>query len=353
MLERAELLPEHIRLAAMEWHIRMINDAVSVTERADFEAWRGADERHAEAYDRASQLWTAYGKLEKTELDPALFERNRTHSSKSLGGFWQIAKTQSAAAVGAFAAVTLMVFLVSQLWVSSGGVEDEAPQALVAYTSDTGEGRVLVLADASEVTLGPDTRIEVAMSESSRQIRLLRGAAVFSVASDPDRPFYVQADRFTARAVGTVFDVRFNGGVVRLSVSEGIVEALHPREAGRDVPGLLTKVRLHAGELLHATTEHGLSTVSAFDISDFAVWRNDRLQYEDAPLSELIADANRYSERPIEFDESIPDPSSIRVTFSFSGHRVERMLDALPALFPIQVDSSDPAKFVLVARGDP
>lgn len=352
MLKRSELLPEHIRLAAMEWRIRTGNDPINSVERAEFEAWRGADKRHEEAYEWATRLWSTYGELDWQELDPALFERRKPRSTASLGGSFGrlMASMWPATAIGALAASMVTALVVSQLWHDPGGIHTNALPATAVLTSDIGEGKQLVLADTSEVTLGPDTRIEVEMSESTRQIRLIRGAAAFFVASDPARTFSVQAESFTARAVGTVFDLRNSGGVVRLSVSEGIVEALHPPVLGREVPGLLAKTTLRAGEQIHATFEHGLSAVSTFDVREFAVWRNDRLQYEDAPLSELIADANRYSERPIVFDGSIADPSKIRVTFSFSGNRVERMLDALPALFPIRVDASDPSRIVLLAR---
>lgn len=354
MVEAGGQFPEHVRLTAMEWHIRIADGGMSEAERAAFETWRAADGLHERAYDRAARLWSAYGELDAQAMNPALFDREPIRLPAPQRQFWasRIPSVRPMKWVATFAGVVLLSLLVAQAWLSADG-DGRAASPTRSYASDIGEVRRLVLADSSEMTLGPGTRVEVAMTDSARAVRLLRGAAVFRVESDPDRPFYVEADRFRARAVGTVFDVRNNGGVIRLSVSEGVVEATHPYAPGQGAPGLLKKESLSAGELLHATSETGLSPISVYDVADFAAWRMDRLRYDDAPLTELIADANRYATPPIVLDASFTEAANMRVTFSFSGKRVDRMLAALPKLFPIVVDTSDPSQTVISEKPSP
>ncbi len=62
------------------------------------------------------------------------------------------------------------------------------------------------LSDGSVVTLNADSRIDVHMDQHQRNI-LLRGEAIFKVAHDESRPFFVHAEHTTVRAVGTQFNV--------------------------------------------------------------------------------------------------------------------------------------------------
>ena len=144
-----------------------------------------------------------------------------------------------------------------------------------------------------------------------------------------------------------MFDVRNNGGVVRLSVSEGVVEAAHPWILNERPTNLTTRQALRAGEQITASMPDGLSEVQAFREESFASWREDRLKYVGAPLSELIADANRYSARPIVIDADAPEIDDLRVTFSFNGRDIDDMLSALPTIFPVEVDQSSEERIVV------
>ena len=351
-----DLLPEHIRMAAMEWRIRINNDLVDDEELVAFEEWREADPRHVDAYDRAVTLWSAYGTLNESEMDPKLF-RGRL-------GYWLRARlaeplfeafaprTRLAGVVSALAVLGLAVFTIFQITPESTPIAEDAAPAIAAYVTETREFRQVTLADQSSVTLGPGSEIQVAMTSRERKVELVRGAAVFNVAKDTARPFFVGAEDFSVRVVGTVFDVRNNGGVVRLSVAEGMVEAAHPMVINDAPLTMITRKQLIAGQTVIATAGDGLSSVSEFSVDTFASWRENRLKYEDALLSELIADANRYSDRPIVLDPSLRDIDQLKLTFSFDGNNIEKMLRTLPRLFPVEIDRSDETEIVIRAASD-
>jgi transmembrane sensor len=69
------------------------------------------------------------------------------------------------------------------------------------YATALGEQRTIQLADSSIVTLNADSRIELRLDESHRDIKLKRGEVLFKVAHD--RPFTVQTNTVIVRAVGT------------------------------------------------------------------------------------------------------------------------------------------------------
>lgn len=356
MPDTEDLLPEHIRMAAMEWRIRINNDIVDDAGLMAFEEWRDADPRHADAYDRAVTLWSAYGALDKGEMNPALFRGRFRYWLRA----WlpdplldvSVPRARLVGAVGALAVLGLAIVTTFQFIEQPATTIENAAPVMTAHVTETGEFRDVVLTDQSSITLGPGSEIQVTMSSRERRVELVRGAAVFNVVEDAARPFFVDAEDFSVRVVGTVFDVRNNGGVVRLSVSEGVVEAAHPFVINDAPTSVMSRQELVAGQTIIATASDGLSSISEFGVETFASWRNNRLKYEDAPLSELIADANRYSNLPIVLDPSLSNIDEVKVTFSFDGNNVARMLGALPELFPVEVDRSGETGIVIRAAAD-
>ncbi|MEM9170135.1 MAG: FecR domain-containing protein [Pseudomonadota bacterium] len=344
---------EHIRMAAYEWRVRISGGDLERAERDVFEAWLTADPRHADAYDRATTVWAAYGALNRQNVDAALFEPNAADRVREIaGGFggaadWTV--RGFAVAGGAFAVLVLAV--AAALFGGPGAPpRDLADNPIVAFETAVGEMREVTLTDRSVLTLGPSTRVHVAVSADRRRIDLINGAAVFAVAPDASRPFTVHADQFVARAVGTVFDVRHNGGVVRLSVLEGVVDAAHPVVVNNKPAGVFAQERLVKGQRIAAVADEGLSPVQPFEERTFASWRTGRMRYVGAPLSEIIADANRYAERPIEIDATLAGVETVKVTFSFDAADIDGMLGALPALFPVAIDRSDAQAIVIRAK---
>ena len=221
---------------------------------------------------------------------------------------------------------------------------------MTAYTSERGEIKTITLADQSKVTLGARTKLDVVMTDSERRINLASGAAKFDVKSNPDRPFVVEAENFTATVMGTIFDVRSSAGIVRLSVAEGEVEVTHPFIVNDAPTSMMTKRRIFAGQKVTATPTDGLSQTEDLKLEDFATWREARLRYQGATLAELIADANRYSAREIILSDELQTFSEDRATMIFDGSDVERLLRSLPILFPVNIEDSGEGAIEITAR---
>ncbi|MEM9261938.1 MAG: FecR domain-containing protein [Pseudomonadota bacterium] len=342
--------PYEIRLQAMEWRVRGEAGEVDLDDDREFQAWLAADVRHEQAFDRATTAWSAYGALDREKLG---YASPTPEPTAWLGGVIAHVRALSqghAYRIGGVAAAFLVVALVGFLAANSAFWRT-TPPTMTAYASEVGAFKTVTLEDGSTIILGPATKLEVAFSAARRDIDLVQGAAVFDVTSDPRRPFVVNAEAFSARALGTVFDVRNNGGMVRLSVLEGAVAASYPRLVKGEASGIASRREVKAGEGLSADAAGGLSATRSFKPERFASWRENRLRYLGASLQELIADANRYSDRPIVINDEVGDLSDLKVTFAFDGENIEGMLDALPSLFPVAVDDADPAQ-ILIRAGD-
>src|SRR5690606_23063359 len=90
--------------------------------------------------------------------------------------------------------------------------------------TERGERREVVLADGSVVQVDPQTRLDVRFDDRFRRVVLTQGRAVFRVARQPGRPFFVESGEAVVRAVGTAFGVeRREHGRLVVTVAEGKV----------------------------------------------------------------------------------------------------------------------------------
>lgn len=304
---------------ARRWLVQVHGGAMTTPERAEFEAWLGADSAHRDAYRRIEQLWrdvSVVGALSDVDVSTSAFSRRRTYLAM------------------AAASVVLAVAL-AFVFVASGGT---------VYGTGKGEIREIALADGSHVTLGAQSKLRVAFTEDERRAELQTGEAFFSVAKDRTRPFHVRAGETMVRVVGTQFDLRYGTRSVRVAVREGIVEVM-PVAHARQPDASVSRRTLTAGQ--EAVSSGAGIDVHAIEGAEPGGWRAGRLSYENTRLAEVIADANRYSDSEIVFaDELLRE---VPVTTAFRTDQIDTMLDSLESTQPIVVDRSRSDRIVLRA----
>ena len=334
---------QQIKDEAYEWHLLLCSSEATGEDRSSFERWRTADPRHDDAYDRAVSVWAALGKLDAGDLDADVLRRPAVDSiaerlARLFGPLPLLPRWQLLAGGGATLVAGAMLLA---WWAGSVRAPETAERAVVTeYATNVGELRSLSLADGSVATLGAATRLRVAMSSGERRISLSRGAAIFNVFPDAARPFSVDAGTVTATALGTLFEVRVNGDVVRVAVDEGRVEVAKPYMIAGRASSMLTRNELAAGQSITAVEALNADPVATLDDGAFGAWREGRLDYEGATLRELIADANRYSRRRIVLAGDTAAFDEMRVTAFFDGRDIDAMLALLPSLFSVTVDST-------------
>ena len=106
--------------------------------------------------------------------------------------------------------------------------------------TERGEVREVALADGSVVRVDPESLLRVNYGPQLRRVYLERGRALFHVAKDPQRPFFVRADDTTVRAVGTEFGVEQGRDKVVITVAEGKV-AVFPLDQNAEQPRLMIR----------------------------------------------------------------------------------------------------------------
>jgi transmembrane sensor len=175
------------------------------------------------------------------------------------------------------------------------------------FATATGEQRAFELDDGSVIHLNTSSKIALRFSGDTREVRLLRGEALFRVHHDPARPFRVYTSDAVIQAVGTQFNVYNRPGGTEVAVIEGRVSITpepHPSIAKFDVPadGVRENPATRSvGASEAARVERGglLSVRAVADVSDVVAWRERRLVFRQETLEHIVAEFNRYSSRQI------------------------------------------------------
>jgi transmembrane sensor len=155
------------------------------------------------------------------------------------------------------------------------------------YVTDTAEMRTITLADASTVTMAPESAIRVRFEAGERHIALLGGEAFFDVTPDPKRPFRVSSEDVDVTVLGTGFDVRRNDAGTLVAVEHGLVRV------GFDAINPPVHEMLEAGQSASVTWQ-GAVARGSLPAGQIASWRQNQLIAQDQPLGTVIDGLRRY-----------------------------------------------------------
>ena len=212
------------------------------------------------------------------------------------------------------------------------------------FETATGEQRTFELEDGSVVSLNTHSRIAVRLAAHVREVRLLRGEALFHVAHDPNRPFLVSTDDAVVQAVGTQFDVyrRDCGTVVAVLEGRVNVTTVAPAPpaggsaaapvAGHAAPKAAAVRSLGASQEAQVSHEGSVNIREVINVSDRVAWRERRLIFRDQTLEQIVAEFNRYRATPIRLEGG-----------QVGGRVYTGVFDADDADSLLQVLSRDPA----------
>ena len=299
---------------ARRWAVALAAGPLPPREQKRFEHWLAADPAHAAAFATSRALFEDLGRLESLRA----YARLPSKPPSPLARFklwWQTGSSAPKFALGAAFSVALAVAVA---WPFVNNRTE-------LYQTGVGQTRQVALADGSQVDLGPASSLRVRFSPGRRDAYLDGGEAFFTVAKQHGRPFLVDAGRAHVRVVGTQFNVRRDAALVRVAVQEGVVQ-VGAREGE-------TALTLRRGQ--DATARNGALSEGRIDAAEAGAWRGGRVYYAGARLSEVVADARRYTPRPIAF--ASPEVAELEVTASFRTEGFESFLTGLPAVLPVAV----------------
>lgn len=324
-----------IRSEAHNWRA-LADYGFEADEEAAFKIWYDDDLRHREAFAEAELLWSALGapgfaadlesvaderrEYEETQQLPELDRDHGAYRSGALGRF-----VATAVALAACMVAAVMLDLPAKFF------PDEQPY-VQEFKTDRGVTRALTLADKSQITLAPGSRLEVVLTDESREARVIEGDAYFDVTSNEARPFLVSTKHLSVTVTGTRFGVQLRPDSASVAVGEGSVQVRANSDYG---DASAEGVSLVAGQGVDFETATGLGAIGEVFPAEVASWRSGLLTYSETPLREVVGELNRYSETPIEVASNAAD---LTISGTFRSNNIEGLLASLEGGMPVKVE---------------
>ena len=271
---------------AAEWAARTEGSMLSAQDEAALDAWLAADRRHLGAYTKAIAVLAAIERVRAAGIQ-GIVQPSLAPTRRRI--LW----------AGSLAASVAALTVVGGL--SWSGLTEKT------YATGLGVTQVLPLSDGSTVTLNTDSKIIVRYSEHRREIRLVRGEALFDVAKNKARPFVVTVRDMDVRAVGTSFSVRMLAqDPVEVLVREGVVEIKRPTTP------VVAPVVVHANAKAIAPVDAPIMVVQEQPdaVARDLAWKAGRIAFEDTSLASAAREFMRYSQTRVVID----DPAVARRT---------------------------------------
>jgi transmembrane sensor len=341
---------EHVppAVAAVEWLKRLEN--ASPREREAFLAWLKQSPSHVGAVLVASSgdlMLRHLFKGQKIDVEQFLHAASNVVAvgqQPNLGSAGKrSARWSGRLSLGLAAAACLLIaVLVTSVWWHPN-----------EYSTAVGEQRALVLADGSVISMNAQSRVDVRLSDRSRDVFLREGQAIFTVAHDAQRPFRVHANDSVVQAIGTKFDVKRQSTLVKVAVLEGKVE-IRPNESGGDsttpAPGRPSLAQLVAGQSVSIGNAGEITAPMPVNVAEISAWQQRRLIFRDNTLTEIVDEFRRYNRTPQIRIEG--DVGSRRYSGVFEADNPEILLDYFAADREVVVER-DEKGFVIRARSAP
>jgi transmembrane sensor len=311
---------ETISERAARWAVRTDGGALSPEEQRELDTWLAADSRHRGAYVRARAQWVDLDRLAALHgpVGEAAGNPARSSSAQKLvpqptaaSAPQPTAANVSQPTTAALSRRQLLAAGVAAMGVIGGGLSWMIwRQGQGRYTSGIGEVRRIALEDGSTVLLNTASEVTVRFTKQQRDIRLVRGEALFEVAHDRSRPFIVRANDTAVRAVGTAFAVRLEAAQVDVTVTEGVVEVADSKAvAGLGVattsasrPGV-RRVAAHERVVIARARAPDVEPIAPADAERQLAWREGLVSFDGESLQTAVAEINRHNRRQIVVDD--------------------------------------------------
>jgi transmembrane sensor len=304
---------ELISQEAAEWFARMQDPRVSLDDRRRFLRWLKESPAHIAEYLAIADIHGDLRRVQQTAIPGA-------HTFiKAPVSRWKVA-----AAIAALGVAVLLFVVARPAWHAR------------SIATEPGQWATRMLADGSEIQVGPNTLLQIDLGDARRSIVLARGEAYFKVAKDPARPFSVEANAFAVRATGTEFAVARRKSELIVTVAEGSVRVApsSPSAAGNE-----RSVTIAADQQLRIagtwpTTPHRV------DVRYELAWRERQLMFRPGDtLSDAVEEFNLRNRVQLQL---APRVAAVPVRGSFDASDPVAFARIMEATAPVTVKQLSP-----------
>lgn len=316
-------VPDPVGEQAAAWFARVQDAPHDTSVQAALQQWLAQQPRHREEYEHLLRLWRAVDLLPQQRL-AALCEPDPVRQLPRR----RVLRQALAAGVAVVA-----------LGLGWAGWQYQQLNHQELLRTALGERRQVELPDGSRLELNSATQLQVSFSSGSRHVRLNQGEAMFIVAHDSSRPFVVTTAQGDVTVTGTRFDVRQEPDSTRVAVEQGSVRV---HGAGDSL------AQLSAGQGSHIDPLGKVAPPYAIDANALTAWRQGKLVFDNAPLSEVVLEVSRYRAQPLRVAPG--KVASLRLSSTFGIDDPDALLRALPSILPVAIRHHADGSSEIVAK---
>lgn len=262
------------------WVLRLTSGEATEADVKALKLWRAQSPAHADALRQAMEhraqlkAWGRSGTdAEILEFAPRAARPRPTLPTRRavLGG------ALAASAVGG----AMLVRPPLGLWPS---LERVVADLGADYRTEIGRRRRVSIAQGVSVEMNTDTGLAKRPARQGAAVELIYGEIAVDAGGEAAAPFAVAALNGQSSGSNASFNVRYDDdGGVRVACLRGEIQV---ECKGR-------KVVLGSGRQV-AYDQNGLGEARAVDVATVDAWRSGLLVFRNAPLSEVVAEINRY-----------------------------------------------------------
>jgi transmembrane sensor len=332
MIDRLASLFEQKPRTAEDWVVRLGRPDAPRSTLAAFERWLAADPQNLADYEDAKGLLRETRDLraellgEFNLIPPAPTVRRREKA-----GWTPVAL--AGGLVAAVLAVAIAPTLIHRFQDPLAGAS--------TYTTAVGEIRDVTLADGSVVTLDTATTLRAKVDGKVRRLSLDKGGAYFAVAHDKVHPFQVALADRQVIVTGTHFATSLRDGRARVELLEGSVVVSQPRSSTEPV-------HLVPGDQVTYQAGSAVRREARIDPATAVAWRQRRLVFQDAALSEVLAELGRYTDAKIRLANPALGRQRVTAMLPLDGRGT--VIDRAAKVLPVMLKNTGPGEVVATAR---
>lgn len=311
---------------AAEWMVRISSGKLSGRDQRDLEKWLAQKPENKKELERSRQLWSLAAQLRDSPTARSLLERDEVSEDSKEWPADRIVKRYAVPVLGAAAVVLVSVFILPQIerYLSSSQI------AADGVTTARGEIADFTLPDGSTLTLNAASTVHIAFNDKQRVVYLSGGEGFFDVKHNPDRPFVVIAGKKRVVVAGTKFNIDYfpKESDMQVAVVEGLVNVTFPTpDAG------IETMPIRQNEVVQFPAS-GSTVRRPMSAARASAWREGKLYFNNAQLSEVLASVNRHFQKPLVVSNSEMDKRT--VTGMFHAGDLNAVLVSLNDLYGLK-----------------
>jgi ferric-dicitrate binding protein FerR (iron transport regulator) len=314
-------IPQHSETIA-----KYILGEMSTSEMQQFEETISAHPENEKLINEMRKDWNMIGQVKQPNADKAweqLYSRFEQESLLESNKTVPIVRKEWMS----WAAAILILVTVGSVYLFSGALSN----SVVVETTSDPNTLVHSLSDGSTVYLSANSKLTFSkkFGRKNRQITL-SGEAFFDVAKNAKMPFIIETDEADVKVLGTSFTVKSNRNApFEVTVKTGTVSISQRNNNDAVIATAGYKVELVNNQL----------TKSLSTLTDSPIWQNQRLQFKDETLANLVLVINKTYNSNITIDPTVDGNRKLTVTFY--NNSIQSIVDVICATLSVEAKFDD------------